>query len=113
MASRHGVHTNRMVGWHPRSAVLLAWIEAEIKRRRDGGSKAPQGDLLEEATEFYRLASLQGDKGCNCPCDCWAPGMPDDSGEPGWCDACRMNIHSSDRPRPRPQPVPDQNTGER
>jgi hypothetical protein len=40
---------------------------------------------------------------CPCPCACWAQGVPDDgSNEPGWCHACRMNIHSGDRPRPRP-----------
>lgn len=45
---------------------------------------------------------------CTCPCSCWGAGQPDTGTDvPAWCDACRMNIHSSDRPRPRPVLVTD------
>jgi hypothetical protein len=45
---------------------------------------------------------------CTCPCSCWAQGVPDDGTDvPAWCDACRMGIHSGDRPRPKPVPVSD------
>jgi hypothetical protein len=44
---------------------------------------------------------------CTCPCSCWSYGQQDDDCT-GLivCDACRMNIHSGDRPRPRPVAVP-------
>lgn len=33
---------------------------------------------------------------CRCECSCWSHGYD------GMCDACRMDIHASDRPRPKP-----------
>jgi hypothetical protein len=45
---------------------------------------------------------------CTCPCSCWGEGVPDDGTDvPAWCMACRMSIHSSDRPRPKPVAVAD------
>lgn len=99
MASRHGVHRTPFLGWHPRSLVLLAWIQAEVKRR--GGGRGVLADVLEEGMEAAMLAQQWT---CPCPCSCWAPGQFDDSGERGWCDGCRMNIHSSDRPQAVPEP---------
>jgi hypothetical protein len=40
---------------------------------------------------------------CRCDCSCWSTGVD------GLCDACRMNIHSGDRPRSRPVPVRGEN----
>lgn len=49
---------------------------------------------------------------CACPCSCWSQGLRDDDGTGApLCDACRMNIHSGDRPRPRPVAVPEEADG--
>jgi hypothetical protein len=52
-------------------------------------------DLQERVAALETLAGR-----CRCPCGCWSAGVD------GLCDACRMNIHSDDRPRPRPVSVP-------
>jgi hypothetical protein len=47
-----GKNKTRMVGWHPKSADLAAWIDAQIERR--GGGRGAQSDILEEAMSEYR-----------------------------------------------------------
>lgn len=126
MASKHGVHRARTIGWHPRSAVLLAWLEEEIKRRRDEGSKAPQGDLLEEGMEAYRVHGASSADGG--PVVLWRPPaggkllarLDAHAERTGWprngliTEAVHRFLDQEapqgDGQRPRPQPVPDQNT---
>jgi hypothetical protein len=47
----HGEHKTRMVGWHPKSAGLVAWLDEEIARR--GGGRGAQSEILEEALAAY------------------------------------------------------------
>lgn len=50
----HGVNNTPLVGWHP-SAGLVAWLDAEVKRR--GGGRGTRSAILEEALAAYRQAS--------------------------------------------------------
>ena len=42
-------HKTPLLGWHPKSAELMAWVRAEAQRRG-----VPVARLLDEALEAYR-----------------------------------------------------------
>jgi hypothetical protein len=46
-----GKNATPLVGWHP-SAGLVAWLDAETKRR--GGGRGVRSAILEEALATYR-----------------------------------------------------------
>ena len=45
----HGEHKTPLLGWHPKSAELSAWLRAEAERRG-----IPLARVLDEAVETYR-----------------------------------------------------------
>jgi len=47
-----GKNKTPLLGWHPKSAELLAWLEAEVERR--GGGRGVRSAILEEALSQYR-----------------------------------------------------------
>lgn len=49
-----GQNKTPLVGWHPKSADLVAWLEAEVERR--GGGRGVRSTILEEALTAYRAA---------------------------------------------------------
>ena len=42
-------HKTPLLGWHPKSAGLVAWVRAEAQRR-----DVPVARILDEALEAYR-----------------------------------------------------------
>jgi hypothetical protein len=42
-----GKNKTPLLGWHPKSAEHLAWLEAEVERR--GGERGVKSELLDEA----------------------------------------------------------------
>jgi hypothetical protein len=60
-------HKTPLLGWHPASAELAAWVRAEAERRG-----VPVARVLDEALEAYRKATeLAGSEG---GCMGWQPG---------------------------------------
>ena len=49
-----GQNKTPLLGWHPRSAGLAAWVRAEAERRG-----VPLARILDEAVEAYRDAVSQ------------------------------------------------------
>ncbi len=47
-----GRNKTPLIGWHPASADLVAWFEAEVERR--GGGRGVRSAILDEALEAYR-----------------------------------------------------------
>ena len=47
-----GQNKTPLIGWHPASPDLVAWLEAEVERR--GGGRGVRSAILDEALAEYR-----------------------------------------------------------
>ena len=50
-----GKNSTPLLGWHPSSAELVAWFEAEVERR--GGGRGVRSQILDEALTAYMQAT--------------------------------------------------------
>jgi len=70
-----GRNRTPLLGWHPKSAELVAWFEAEVERR--GGGRGVRSAILDEAlADFRGKVQRAREEGHHQPSTFEPPGVP-------------------------------------